>query len=112
MSEDMPDDDRHRPHGFAVPVPLNQLFEGLKSQHDREHLAHDAMTMRLNNFLDEMSVEQLMTLRHILNQDQDSTSNNFFDGQIYTLLRIVHHVDANSGKPEVPLPTRDSSADR
>jgi DNA-binding MltR family transcriptional regulator len=111
MTDDMPEGPPDRPHGFAVPVPLGALFEGLKNQHDREHMAHDAMSMRLNNFLDELSIEHLMTLRHILNQDQDSASNNFFDGQIYTLLRVVHHVDGNSGSADLPLPTESTESD-
>lgn len=98
----MPDDDQHdhehhHARGFAVPLPSG-MIEAIAASHDRHHMsAHDAAN-RNAAFLDSLNVEQLVALRGILCADNESASNNFFDGQVYSILRVVHRVDPYSGR--------------
>ena len=56
------------------------------------------MHHQIEAFLDGLTVEQAMAMRHILNMTQTSPMNQFYDGVLVGLLRYVHHVDPETGK--------------
>lgn len=88
--------------GFAFPMPP-ELAQQMRRHHDMHQMASEDRTLRIFRFLDTLDAEALMTLRMILNQDSASAVNNYFDGMVVTLLRRVHHVDPDTGKPETDL---------
>lgn len=96
MTDQTPDDDMP---GFAVPVPAG-LLAGLQEQHDRCLMDRESRQLRLNRFLDSLDVDQLLALRDILNHDSTSAMNNYWDGQVAAILRLIHHVDPGTGQPE------------
>lgn len=103
----MSNDDNERPdddfsvHGFAMPLPAS-LLRSLSASHDRAHMEVDAGQARIYRFLDGMSIEDLLTLRAVLQMTEKYP--NFIDGMVLTLLRSVHHVDPETGlSPEEAL---------
>jgi hypothetical protein len=106
----MPNDDDNDPTdsdgvaGFAIQMPggLGEFLHRHARDHDRHHMEIESLEMRIHNFLDGLDVEQLLVLRRILNADRDSAPNNYFDGQIVAILRVVHHVNAE-GKTQAEL---------
>jgi hypothetical protein len=90
---DPPDDDVHI-HGFAMPIP-ESLLRSLSASHDRSHMEVDAGQARIYAFLDDMPIEDLLTLRAILQMTEKYP--NFIDGMVLTILRAVHHVDPDTG---------------
>jgi hypothetical protein len=98
-------DDPCSPDGFAVQLPAglgSLLHQHAVRQHDRHHMEIESIEMRINNFLDSLDVEGLLVMRKILNADRDSGPNNYFDGMVVTILRVVHHVDAD-GRTQAEL---------
>ncbi len=59
-----------------------------------------------------LNVEQLLMLRKILNADRESVPNNYFDGMIVTLLRVVHHVDSDGRTVAEVLAAKDARKER
>ena len=107
----------HDPHdepqgfGFAVPVP-GGLLDGLRHHHDMQTIERATRASRIDRFMDGLDVDGLLALRDILNQDSASAMNNFFDGQCVTLLRRIHHVDPQTGDPEIPAAPAADGGDR
>ncbi len=104
----MPDEDhdghdheghRHPPGGFFA-LPMGDMFENMRGLADRRAIAGEAMAMSVYSFMDGLNVEQLIALRRMLCCDEESRMNQFFDGQIVSILRLVHHVHPDTGKPE------------
>lgn len=96
---DSPNDDQHKHehvHTFAVPL------DAVMRQHDRGQQAAEMWTLRMLNFIDSLSVDQVIVLRRILNMDSDSAWNMYWDGQLAAILRLVHHVDEFTGEPLLP----------
>jgi hypothetical protein len=87
-----PNDEQPHVHAFAIPVP-----ESIRRERDRERMEAEERLASVDRFLDSLNVEQLMALRYVLNQDKASAMNNYFDGQVVTLMRRVHGVDAVTG---------------
>ncbi len=83
----MSDDEQQR---FIVP----DIF---LAEHQRQCLDTEARTNRMNRLLDSLSVEGLLALRDILHYDPSSPGNNYWDGQIVAILRLVHGVDPETG---------------
>lgn len=104
MSDDEHDhsDHDHVHGGFFAELPLSDLLSSAVHAHDREHMSHEYTEVMVSNFLDNLSVQQLLALRAILNSDKESTMNCFFDGAVVTILRCVHHVDPRTGDPIGP----------
>ena len=104
-------DDDERP-GFAFPLPM-ALLAAMSG--DRHRMAHETAENDVFHLLDALTVEQLITLRRILNSAQESPSNNYVDGQVVSLLRVVHRVHHVTGTslesellgapPDAPGPT-------
>lgn len=92
------DDDAHF---AAVPVPA-EVLAGMVRHADLHAMDRQQRQLRLDRFLDGLDVDGLLALRDLLNHDTDSSMNNYFDGQIRTLLRRIHHVDPRTGEPEIP----------
>lgn len=82
-------------HAFISP---GGLFEALKERAEHQAMHGEQTIMQFNNFLDGLSVEQLVTLRRILNLEGMSATLNFLDGQIYAILRCVRHVNPDTGE--------------
>lgn len=99
MADDNHDDHDHdrEIHGFAIPLPA-AFAESLAGEHDRGRMQARVAETNIYHFLDRLDVEELLVLRRMLNCDQDSASNNYFDGQVVTLLRVVHQVDITTGE--------------
>jgi hypothetical protein len=106
----MPTDDEHHEHehhehdhnGFAFQLPgfLVDAMTGADQEHHLRRQMHAQVAENeVMHFLDSLGVDQLLALRRILCIDNDSTSNNYFDGQIVSLLRVVHKVDITTGEP-------------
>jgi hypothetical protein len=84
-------DDPCSPDGFAVQLPAglgSLLHQHAVRQHDRHHMEIESIEM--------------LVMRKILNADRDSGPNNYFDGMVVTILRVVHHVDAD-GRTQAEL---------
>jgi hypothetical protein len=97
----MSDDESAGPEGFAFGVPISiprEIAHAIASQHERQHMRQDAAIMEMQNFLESLNPSQLWTLRKMLCMDGDSASNQFYDGQIYQIMRLVHHVDPDTGQ--------------
>ena len=69
----------------------------LRAAHERHHMESEDRAASVDRLLDGLNVEQLIALRYLLNQDSKSAMNNYFDGQVITLLRRVHGVDPVTG---------------
>ena len=94
MSNDEPNDDGQEIHGFAMPVPAG-LLRAISADHARAHMEQDAGQNRIYQFLDDLSVEDLLTLRAVLSMTEKYP--NFVDGMVLTLLRRTHGVDPDTG---------------
>lgn len=96
----MSDSDDTGPEGFAFGMPValpDELARAIVQNHERAHMRQDAAIMEIQNFLESLNVPQLLTLRRILCADQDSGPNQFVDGQIYQMIRLMHHADPDTG---------------
>ncbi len=108
MADDEPEDCGHSEEEHermrAVPIPVpGEFLEMLASpdERDRRRMQGEELRQRVTNFLDTATAEQLLALRVILNMgrgDAAGLSNEFFDGQIVTILRVVHQVNPDTGK--------------
>lgn len=98
MADDNEHGHDHGVHGFGFPLPPG-LADVITGQRDRQVMGAQVAETEVQHFLDGLDVGQLLALRRILCMDNDSSTNNYFDGQVVTLLRVVHKVDAWSGKP-------------
>lgn len=87
--------------GFGIPLPA-ELVDVLRRTTDRAHMTAEAMAARVDSFIAGLDVDGLMALRSILNTGDmtKSLSANFWDGQIVSILRHVHHVDPATGEPD------------
>jgi hypothetical protein len=97
----MAEDDHEEPHIHAM--PLSALLDSAKDAreaHDRAHMNRDALINRIYAYLDRASKEDLLVLREMLVMDPKSWSNNYFEGQIVSILRLAHHVDPDTGLTE------------
>lgn len=102
----MADDEESQDHNH-IPLVGISLSDLLGQQH-AEHVEHHRMAaeftqLNFTNFIDGLSIDQLLALRRMLCSDNDSVSNNFFDGQIFSILRLVHKVDPVTGKKLVDI---------
>lgn len=95
-------DDEHEPEHPLAAI----LFGAAQSEeaqrrhreaHEREAMARDDYFARLYGFLDELTPDQLVVLRSILNVGSRKTLQ-FIDGQVVSLLRRVHEVDPITGQ--------------
>lgn len=82
------------PEGMGITIPIGAM---MAQAHDRAHLEAVSMIQRIYAFLDSLNVEQLLCLKKILQADGKSYMNNYFEGQVVTLLRMVHNVDPDTG---------------
>lgn len=73
--------------------------ETWRAQHDRYHMAQEELSRSIDRLLDELNVDQLMSLRKIFAMERDSAIMNNLDGQVISILRRVHHVDSMTGDP-------------
>ncbi len=64
---------------------------------DHREMHRDALEQQIYDFIDGLSAKQASTLRRVLNMDQKSVMNQYYDGQLVGLLRYVHHVDPETG---------------
>jgi hypothetical protein len=94
----MSDDDEQRSGfgAFGIPLPA-EIASAIVSQHERSHMRQEMAIMEVQNFLESLSVPQLLTLRRILCADNECAPNQFYDGQIYQIMRLMHHVDPDTG---------------
>lgn len=110
----MADEDENQPiFGGALPIPSG-LVAALTADHDRAHMRAEERDARITRFLDSLDVDQLMALRSILNMGGPDTAfglNQYYDGQAATLLRVVHHVDPDTGEDPLAQLKADSSGD-
>jgi hypothetical protein len=95
-NDDQNDDREPHLHGFAMRVPEG-LIRAMEHEHDRAHMEVESFQQRIFSFFDSLNVEQLMTMRTILNADAKSWANNYFEGQVVTILRLIHGVDPDTG---------------
>jgi hypothetical protein len=72
-------------------------FSAMSEMADRARMEAEVQQATVYRFLDELAPEQLVALRMILNQDSKSAMNNYWDGQVATLLRRIHGVDPWTG---------------
>lgn len=93
----MPDDHTHNDDQGPLGFPRD-IIEQMNSQHDRLHMVHDELVANIDNFLDTLTVEQLVTFRRILCHDAKSPWNQFFDGMAYQVLRLGHKVNPDTGE--------------
>lgn len=95
----MSDDDERDPEirAFGLPVP-KELVQALVNDHQQAHMRQDAALMAIQHFFDSLSVEQLMVLRRIRAAVLIGAQNQFMDGQVYQILRLVHGVDPDTGR--------------
>jgi hypothetical protein len=71
----------------------------MRHAHDMHQMDAEQRASGVQRFLDGLDVESALALRDILNADQTSVTNQFFDGQVVGLLRYVHRVDPGTGDP-------------
>jgi len=84
------------PLGIPVEIP-SAILRQIRAEHERAHMAAESRENEVSEFLDSLTVPQLLALRTILNMDNRSPMNNFHDGQAVSILRCVHGVDPLSG---------------
>jgi hypothetical protein len=102
-------DDDEQPAMGLFAGPISELFESQQKAQDRRHMAVEVVMTEIYEFLDGLSVTQLLALRRVLNLGDGSecANNNYIDGQIITLLRRVHNVNPLSGESlELRVPER------
>lgn len=80
------------------PAIIAGLLGERQEAHDRRVMRARDNTTRIHEFLDGLSVDQLLALRIILNQSGPEETNQFFDGMVVSLLRLIHKVDPESGE--------------
>lgn len=101
-SEDEPDmgnaEDAPGGFGFAIPVPP-EMAEALGRMHDRAHMHAEARTQAIYSLLDRLPPDDLLTLRDILRAPR--SARNRIDGQVVSIMRVVHHVDPYTARPEL-----------
>ena len=97
----MSDDDTDGAPMFGpIPVPAG-VFEAIQRGHEAAHMRAESREARIEHLLDTLDVEGLLALRLILNHgDQDSAwaMNQYYDGQVASILRRVHQVDPYTGE--------------
>ena len=97
----MTDDDHeedHEIHGISIPLPgLRNLLAQTSAQHEREHMEGMSTQQQIYGLLDSLTVEQLLALRVMLGIDSKSAMCNYFEGQVVSILRLVHGVDPATG---------------
>lgn len=93
------DDDGMAGFGMALPIPRS-LINAMRKDHDEAHMSAEAKEAQVERFISGLDVDGLMALRTILNTGDMSTSQsaNFWDGQVFSILRYVKHVDPFTGK--------------
>lgn len=91
------DDHSDDPHIHVVPAGMAEALQHASEMHA---MAVDAQTSRVYRLLDTLDPDGLLALRTILNQDQTSTSNQYWDGQIASILRVIHRVHPYTGEPD------------
>lgn len=79
------------------PNPLEMLMAAIGHNHDECEMRADAIEVEICAFLDGLTVPQLLTLRRLLNVAKPELLQ-FFDGQAYSVLRLTHGVDPDTGK--------------
>ncbi len=86
-------------HGFAA-LPLGEMLGVARHEHDRAQIRSAEMRATIFGFLDGLDVDQLRALRLILNMcgDSDRELSEFFDGQVVSIMRLVHHVNPDTGQ--------------
>lgn len=69
------------------------------AQQQREAVMHaEDFDNRWYDLLQNATVEQLMTLREVLNYEPDSARLNYLDGMVASVLRLQHQVCSGCGK--------------
>lgn len=96
MSENS-NEEQDGPRAFGFAVPASAVFEHMHAHQDHHDMENATMAQRINALFDSLDVEQLVTLRRMFAMDGRSGMNNYFEGQIVTMLRRVHNVDPESG---------------
>ncbi len=76
--------------------PLGEIFTAMQESRTHAEMRRDAFNAELHAFIDGLSTQQLITLRHMLNLCKKS--QQFLDGQIFTVLRVVRGVDPDTGR--------------
>jgi hypothetical protein len=94
-------EDEPQAYSFQVgPGGLADVFNSMREEHQKEHMAAEDRQMQVDNFMAGLSPEQLVILRYILNLEPPNETNQYFDGQAHALLKFVHHVDPMTGRDE------------
>lgn len=93
----------HNPEEPHVHVVVPEM---LRAAHARREMQVAERSAAIDRLLDGLGVDGLMAMRTILNQGSPAESNQFFDGQIRTLLRRVHGVDPDTGMTEQEMLTQ------
>lgn len=73
-----------------------QVLGGQERARDRAQMASEQSELEINDLLDALKPDQLLTLRRILNLGQRMI--DYTDGQVATILRVVHRVDPATGR--------------
>lgn len=96
--------------GYAVRMPT-EIVEALQAHHaaihEREHMLVESLEQRMHNFLDNLDVEGLLILRKMLQGGPDLARH--LDGQIVSILRVVHHVNSEGKSHAEVLAEGDAS---
>jgi hypothetical protein len=87
--------------GFPLPIP-KEIADLLRKGHDQAHMSAEANAARVDRFIAGLDVDGCMAFRSILNMGdmRQSMSANFWDGQIYSILKYIHRVDPETGQPD------------
>ena len=88
----------HGPDGAPIPVPdaIVAMLTGDPAARDAARMRRDAAMGEMHDWLTSLPVEQLMLVRQLLNMPRKMTQ--FYDGQVYMLLREVRGVNPDTGQ--------------
>jgi hypothetical protein len=94
------------PMGLPIPFGIGpippHIVAAMQEQKDKEEMTAEEMRQKRYAFIDGLTPDQLIQLRHIVNMKRMGL--NYLDGMIATLLRVVHGVDPETGiSPEAAL---------
>lgn len=94
----MADDDTNDDHAMGFTVPRDLLASLMGEHEDQHRMVAQTVETEVFHFIDSLTVPQLLALRRVLNGGPPSHTNNYIDGQVVTVLRLVHRVDHVSGE--------------
>lgn len=83
---------------MQMPEGMKEFLDGMVSQHQQQHMTAESRMMAVDDLFDSLSVEQLLSLRWILNCRSPKSSNQYFDGMAHAMLKHKYHVDPSTGQ--------------